>query len=498
MLNKRPAGRIHFKNDPQSRLPFTSHLCLRCFCALLFLATFTMAAQQVQKQTNQQPSQQAGQSQQVQPAGQAEEAREALHVMVGRSLVINTPTRLKRVSIADSAIADAVIVSPSQILVNGKAPGAVSLVLWDESGQSQSFEVLVELDVLDLQQKIRDDFPNEPIQVAASKDVLILSGKVSSPAVADKALELGKASTPKVVSLLEVPVAPPGAEILLQVKFAEVDRTALTQLGANILSLPGAKNVGAVSTQQFGPPSYTGTLGTSGTTTTTAANGVTTTTQNGFTLSNLLNIFIYRPDINLAAAIEALQTRNVLQILAEPNVLTESGKDASFLAGGEFPFPVVQPSGAGGVPLITIQFRPYGVQLNFTPTLAPDGKIHLKVKPEVSALDFSNAVTISGFTIPALSTRRVESEMDLQDGQSFAIAGLIDNTVTEQFSKIPGIGDIPVLGKLFQSKSLNKSRNELLVVVTPRIVKPSPPAALPVSPVFPVPLMPPVPAPKPK
>ena len=200
-----------------------------------------MAAQQAQKQTNQQPSQQAGQSQQVQPAEQAQEAPEALHVMVGRSLVISTPTRLKRVSIADPAIADAVIVSPSQIVVNGKAPGAVSLVLWDESGQSQSFEVLVELDVLDLQQKIRDDFPNEPIQVAASKDVLILSGKVSSPAVADKALELGKASTPKVVSLLEVPVAPPGAEILLQVKFAEVDRTALTQLGANILGLPGGQ-----------------------------------------------------------------------------------------------------------------------------------------------------------------------------------------------------------------------------------------------------------------
>jgi pilus assembly protein CpaC len=415
--------------------------------------------------------------------------------MVGRSLVINSPTRLKRVSIADPATADAVIVSPTQIVINGKAPGAVSLVLWDESGQSQTFEVLVELDVLDLQQKIRDGFPNEPIQVSASKDVLILSGKVSSQAVADKALELAKASTPKVVSLLEVPVAPAGAEILLQVKFAEVDRTALSQLGANILA-PGGKNIGTVSTQQFGPPAYTGTVGASGSTTTTAATGVTTTTQNGFTLSNLLNIFIFRPDINLGATIEALQSKNVLQILAEPNVLTESGKDASFLAGGEFPFPVPQPSGAGGAAIITIQFRPYGVQLNFTPTLMPDGTIHLKVKPEVSSLDYSNAVSISGFTIPALSTRRVESEMDLQDGQSFAIAGLIDNTVTEQFSKIPGIGDLPVLGKLFQSRSLSKTRNELLVVVTPRIAKPSPPAAMPAGPQFPTPFLPPVTPPK--
>jgi pilus assembly protein CpaC len=272
----------------------------------------------------------------------------------------------------------------------------------------------------------------------------------------------------------------------------------LTQLGANILSLPGAKTVGTVSTQQFSPPVLTGPVGAPGYTTTTAANGVTTTTQNGFTLSDLLNIFVFRPDLNLAATIKALQEKTLLQILAEPNVLTESGKEGNFLAGGEFPFPVVQPSGAGGVPLITIQFRPFGVQLNFTPTLAPDGMIHLHVRPEVSTLDFTNAVTIAGFTIPALSTRRVESEVRLRDGQSFAIAGLVDNRVQEQLNKVPGISDVPILGKLFQSKSLQKSKTELLVVVTPRIVKPSLPAALPASPAFPVPFMPPATAPKPK
>jgi pilus assembly protein CpaC len=403
---------------------------------------------------------------------------------------------LKRVSIADPTIADEVVVSPKQILVNGKAPGAVSLVLWDDSGQSQSFEVVVEMDVLELQRQIRDGFPSAPIQVSSSKDVLTLSGRVPSEAVADKALELAKAITPKVVSLLEVPVAPPGAEILLQVKFAEVDRTALTQLGANILSLPGAKTVGATSTGQFSPPALTGTVGASGSTTTTAANGVTTTTQNGFTLSDLLNIFVFRPDLNLAATIKAMQEKTLLQILAEPNVLTESGKEGSFLAGGEFPFPIVQPSGAGGVPLVTIQFRPFGVQLNFTPTLAPDGTIDLHVRPEVSTLDFTNAVTIAGYTIPAISTRRVESEVRLQDGQSFAIAGLVDNRVQEQLNKIPGISDLPILGKLFQSKSLQKSKTELLVVVTPRVVKPPFPA-LPASPAFPVPFMPPATAPKP-
>ena len=207
----------------------------------------------------------------------------------------------------------------------------------------------------------------------------------------------------------------------------------------------------------------------------TTANGVGTTPTTGsqIGLSDLLNIFIFRPDINLAATIKALQEQNVLEILAEPNLMTESGKDASFLAGGEFPFPILQSTGGtGGFAGITIQFKEFGVRLNFTPTLTPDGLIHLKVKPEVSSLDFTNALTLQGFVIPALATNRVESEMNLTDGQSFAIAGLMDNRVTEQMQKIPWIGDIPVLGKLFQSRSVNKSKNELLVVVTPHIIRP--------------------------
>jgi len=442
--------------------------------------------QQVSPQSSQQAGQQLGQPQPVQPPEQAQQPQspEALHVMVGRSLVIDSPGRLRRVSIADPAIADAVIVNPNQILINGKAPGAVSLVLWDESGQNQSFEVVVELDMLDLQQKIRDGFPAEPIQVGSSRDVITLSGRVSSQAVADKALELAKALTPKVVSLMGVPAAPAGAEILLAVKFAEVDRTALSQLGVNILSLPPAKIIGTTSTQQFGPPQLLPGQGLTGNT-------------GGFNLTDLLNVFIFRPDINLAATIKALQQRNLLQILAEPNVLTESGKEGNFLAGGEFPYPVVQPS-AGGVPLIAIQFRPYGVHLNFAPTLTADGLIHRHVRPEVSTLDYSNSVSIAGYVVPAISTRRVESEMELADGQSFAIAGLVDNRVQDQLNKIPGIGDVPILGKLFQSRSLQKTKNELLILVTPRVVKPSPPAAPPASPVFPVPFMPPSTPPKSK
>ena len=414
---------------------------------------------------------------------------QVLHLMVGRSLVVTSPTRIRRVSVADPAIADAIVVSPNQVLVNGKMPGGVSLMLWDESDQSQAFEVSVDIDILSLSEKIHEVFPNEQVQIETSKDSVILSGHASSIAVADKIMEVVKNATPKVTSLIVTPAVQPG-EILLEVKFAEVDRSAVSQFGLNILSLPGSKTIGSTSTQEFGPPSLSGTLsptGVSSTTTSTAT--ATTTTPGGVTISNLLNIFLYRPDLNLAATIQALQQQNILQILAEPNLLTASGKDAAFLAGGQFPYPVLQSTSSSGSSGITIQFKEYGVRLNFTPTIMADGLIHLKVAPEVSSLDFTNAVTLQGFTIPALSTRRVESEMDLRDGQTFAIAGLIDNQVQTQMSKIPGIGDIPILGNLFKSHATTKSRDELLVIVTPRIVRPLAPNEVPPGPAFTIPFL---------
>jgi len=416
------------------------------------------------------------------------EAPQTLHLLVGRSIVISSPGRIKRVSMADANIAEAIVVSPTQVLVNGKAPGGVSLIIWDESDQSQAFEVSVDIDVLGLSQKIHEVFPSEDVHIDTSRDVVMLSGKISSPPIAEKILEIVKGTTPKVTNLMQVPTIPSG-EILLQVRFVEVNRSAISQLGVNILSLPGAKNIGTISTQQFAPPQLTN------------GNGVSTTPTvgSGIGLSDLLNIFIFRPDINLAATIKALQEKNILEILAEPNLMTESGKDASFLAGGEFPFPILQSTGGGGgFAGITIQFKEFGVRLNFTPTLTPDGLIHLKVKPEVSSLDFTNALTLQGFVIPALATNRFESEMNLTDGQSFAIAGLMDNRVTQQFQKIPGIGDIPILGKLFQSRTLNKSKNELMVVVTPHIVNPIPVDKAIPNLLFPLPTMAPtagVPAP---
>lgn len=430
-----------------------------------------------------------------------EEAPQTLHLLVGRSLVITSPTRIKRVSLADPNIAEAVVVTPYQVLLNGKAPGGVSLLLWDESDQSQAFEVSVDIDVLGLSQKIREVFPSEPVQVETSKDVVMLSGNVSSGAVADKILEVVKNSTPKVTSLMQVPVAPTG-QILLQVRFAEVDRTVLSQLGLNVLSTGAGKTIGNISTGQFGGTSpikiddVFPVTGPQQNPTTGKTPGETFSTEE--TISDLLNIFLFNPNIHLGAVIKALQAKDLLQILAEPNVLTESGKEASFLAGGEFPFPILQSSATGGFAGITIQFKEFGVRLNFTPTLTADGLIHLKARPEVSSLDFSQALTLQGFVIPALSTRRVESEMNLSDGQSFAIAGLVDNRVTEQLSKIPGIGDIPIIGKLFRSRSLNKSRNELLILVTPRIVQPLSADKVPHGPEFPQQFLEPVTPAQPK
>jgi len=425
------------------------------------------------------------------PANQAQDSSEpqTLHLLVGRSLVITSPARIKRVSLADPEIAEAIVVSPTQVLVNGRKPGGVSLLLWDETDQSQAFEVSVDIDVLGLSQKIHEVFPAENVHIDTSKDVVIITGKISSAVVADKILEVVKGAAGKVTSMMEVPPAPTG-EILLQVRFAEVDRAALSQLGFNFLSTGAGHTFGSLTTQQFGGVGAPTISDTSGTSTTSGSTTTTSSASATQTIASALNIFLFNPDIHLATTIQALQNKNLFQILAEPNLMTESGKEATFLAGGEFPYPTIQGSSGGtGGNAVTIQFKEFGIRLSFTPILTADGSIHLKVKPEVSTLDFSNAVTLNGFVLPALSTRRVESEMSLADGQTFAIAGLVDNRVTELLSKVPGLGDIPILGKLFQSKSLNKSKNELLVIVTPHVVRPLNPDQVPHGPNFPRPFL---------
>src|SRR5262245_42689920 len=416
--------------------------------ALLLLAPAVMAQSQPVVST-QAPAPAAAAQEPTPAANQAQDSSEpqTLHLLVGRSLVITSPSRIKRVSLADPDIAEALVVSPTQVLVNGKKPGGVSLLVWDETDQSQAFEVSVDIDVLGLSQKIHEVFPSENVHIDTSKDVVILSGKVSSSAVADKILEVVKGAAPKVTSMMEVP-PPVTGEILLQVRFAEVDRSAVTQLGFNFLSTGVGKTIGSTTTGQYGSA---GTWNITDLFPLKAGGPIGVGFQTTAPQTSPLNIFLFNPSIHLGVAIQDLQSKNLLQILAEPNLMTESGKEASFLAGGEFPYPSVQSVGTGNGNAVTIQFKEFGIRLSFTPILQADGNIHLKVRPEVSSLDFSNAVTISGFTMPALATRRAESEMALADGQTFAIAGLADNRVTEILTRMPGLADIPILGKLFQS-----------------------------------------------
>ena len=295
---------------------------------------------------------------------------------------------------------------------------------------------------------------------------MLVSGKVDSKTAADDVLRMAGIYSKDVVnSLILVPSHE--KQIMLKVQFAEVDRVKLEQFGINILSTGAANTPGTISTGQFGAPS----LGSSGLITGVIGASLTGSTTS-LSASNLLNIFLFRPDLNLGATIQALQEKNVLQILASPNLMARSGESAKFLAGGEFPFPVVQGGTAGSALAVTIQFKPFGVKLDFTGTVEDGGIIRLKLAPEVSTLDYTNAVTISGFEVPAISTRRAETEIELRDGQSFGIAGLIDKRATVELYKIPGIGDIPILGQLFRSKSYNRTNTELLVLVTPTIVDP--------------------------
>ncbi len=407
----------------------------------------------------------------VPAAAQAE--GQALHVFVGKSVVINLQVPVTRILSSNPAVIDTLATSPTQIVVEGKAAGSSSLILWDATGHSQMLDVTVDVNIARLRTTIEQTYPGEAITIQSDGAHLILTGTVSDAKIVDDVGKMTASYSGGVVNSLLV--APQHEEqILLEVKFAEVDRTKLQQFGINILSGVG-NTLSGINTQQFSPPSLTSSV---------TAGGATTTTGD-LHLTDSLNIFALRPDINLGATIRALEGKSVLQILAEPNLLALNGQKASFLAGGEFPVPIVQ--GGQSVGVVTIQFRPFGVRLEFTAFVGKDKVIRLHVAPEVSTLDFSNAAIISGFTVPALSTRRAETEIELKDGQSFGIAGLLDNRAQVQLSKIPGIGDIPVLGNLFRSRSVSRSNSELMVLVTPRIVDPvklnNPPPVPPANPI---------------
>ena len=382
-----------------------------------------------------------------------------IRIALGNSHVVSHPVIIRRVSIANPAVADAVPVSSQEILVNGKASGTTTLLLWDNAGGRRMYQVHVSPDAASLQADLKDLFPDDSIEVGSSGGSVILTGRVSQQLTAERAMAITagflgvEAGDATIVNHISVP--DPG-QVLLQVRFAEVSRTAIEKAGINLLRI-GDDYSGGTSTGRPSAPGGNLPIG----------GGEGNVTQ---TFSDALNIFLIDHQNGVGAFIQALKSNGLFRSLAEPNLLAVHGQEASFLAGGEFPYPVVQ--GGSNVGAVTIQWREYGIRLNFTPTIQPSGNIRLHVAPEVSTLDFANGLTLQGFNIPSILARRAETEIELADGQTFAIAGLIDNSILEDIDKIPVLGDIPILGSLFRSKELRQNKSELLVLVTPRLVQP--------------------------
>jgi pilus assembly protein CpaC len=400
----------------------------------------------------------------------------------GRSSVLATDFPITRIAVTNPAVADATVVQPREILIDGKAPGTVSLIVWGSTERRQ-YDLVVDPGVSPLEQRLRALFPGEDIAVSANDEAIILSGRVSSNAVSLRSAEIAAATSSKarVVNLLQLPGGNESQQVLLQVRFAEVTRSAALELGASLFTSPTGINntLGRVTTQQFSAPTYQNLKWTKA----DGGFGSDVTSASGeFNLGDLLNLFVFSQKFDIGVVVRALQNRGMLQSLAEPNLIAYNGQPASFLAGGEIPIPVVQ--GGSGTNAVTVEFKEFGIRLNFTPTIAGD-TIRLKVRPEVSSLDFNNAIVLSGFRIPALSTRRAETDVELRDGQSFAIAGLLDNISQEARSAVPGISKLPIIGALFKSKATQASRTELMVLITPRLVRPLEPDEVPPLPVMP-------------
>jgi len=405
------------------------------------------------------------QQQQQQPAEvTSQDSANDLVVTVGQSVLVDTTQPIVRVALGMEGIAEATATSPTEVMVNGKMPGVTSLIIWEARGGRQFFKVRVRAstsvendEVAGIQRQLRLELPGQSLKLSAEGGTIFLRGTVKDLNSSQRAMQIASTGG-KVVNLLYVDVPPPQPQILLKVVFASVDMSKVRQLGLNIFSVGAANTIGTVTTGQFQSPTVS-----------TPATGPAVAA-----IGSALNIALFRRDLGLGVTIQALENAGVIQVLSEPNLLAADGKQASFLAGGEYPYPVVQGVTGGGTGAVTIQFQQFGVRLNFIPTITSRNTIRLQVAPEVSSLDFANGVQISGFTVPSLDVRRMNTEVEMEQGESFALGGLLDNRETQNLEKIPFLGDIPILGKLFRSISKTTTSTELIVIVTPEIVAPIP------------------------
>jgi pilus assembly protein CpaC len=375
-----------------------------------------------------------------------------INVLVGQSRVINFDRPIGRFSVSNPEVAEAVLVAPDQVLVNGKAFGQVNFIAWEQKGGAFIvFDVFVRSNLSLIDSQIKALFPADDVRLSQANGSVVISGNVKQNATAAEVEAVVKAAGFNVVNMLKSPVQGK-AQVQLQVRVAEVSRSRMKELGATFAyeSSPG---VGGVIGSGGGP----WTMG-----------KVDGGSIFGTTVGSALNLFVMGG--NTFNFLRALKTQGALRSLAEPNLIAMDGQQASFLAGGEYPVPVVQNTGDRA--MVTIMFKEYGIRLNFKPTIIDEDHIRLELEPEVSTIDFANGVKFDGFIVPALKTRRAKTGVELRDGQSFALAGLLDNSEQRSISKIPVLGDIPVLGTLFNSKSFQKQETELMFIVTAQLVKP--------------------------
>ncbi len=379
----------------------------------------------------------------------------AMRVVSGHSLVLHTTRPMKRIYIGNPDLLQSFNSSPTEVVLTAKAPGTSTVVLWDTDNQSYLYSINSESDVASMRMALQSAYPKADFALETHEGRLYLTGTVPNDAMLDAIGKTAQGYNKDLINGMRV-VAEHGKQVQLKLRIVEVDRARAEQFGVNLFG-SGTSNIGSSGTQMF-PSSLT----------TTPASATSAATA---VISDPLNFFFYNFTHGIGATVKDLENKQILQILAEPTLTTLSGLPARFLSGGEFPVPVVQ-GGVGNSNAVTIVFRPYGVKVDFTPLVNTDGTIHLKVAPEVSALDYTNAVTVSGTTVPALSTRRAETEVEIKDGQSFVLSGLLDRRTTDNFSKTPGIASVPILGQLFKSKNVNHSTLELVVIVTATVVDP--------------------------
>ena len=393
----------------------------------------------------------------AQEGGQTATPAKSIPVYANQSVLLNTDFNIRRISVAKPETADVLVISPRQLLIIGKIPGTTSLVYWNEEEIPTTAEIIVGINLDTVLKDLKKIAPDEAFELTASGDSLILTGTVSSNLVQNRVVESAKRYAGTVVDLLKVVKL---EQVLLQIRVAEVDRSLAKELGFNMMFQPvidGGRYRGFL-VPPGGFNSLTGAIAGGG-----SLDG---------SVSDLTQLFAVTPGAipKFAAMIRILHDKGAIKTLSEPNLVVANGDEGKFLVGGEFP--IVTASAAGSGAAASVDYKEFGIRLSFKPRIASNGDIYMKITQEVSELDFANGIAVSGFQLPALRSRKAASGLQLADGQTFVLAGLIDNKISKKVSKIPLLGDIPILGVLFRNSRYTNTETELMVMVTPKIVRP--------------------------